>query len=403
MPAQAPVRRSAADAEIERLGVLGEPAARDLQALVHLAAQICGVPTAAINLITSRAQHQVATAGFDPSVCLREDSMCAAVLELDTVIVSDAREDDRFRANPFVDGTIGNVRFYASAPLVTAEAGAIGRLCVFDDVPRELDDEQEAALALLAERVVDALHHRLDRKQLEESLHELTRARDELHRSNERLSRFAGQISHDLRSPLTAILVTAELLAEEPAISSDEQLRPLLQSTIEAGRRMSSMIDEILAHALLGAELADEEVDLGSVLAAVTTDLAPAMREAEAEVVCGDLPTVRGDAHLLYVVLLNLLSNAVKFRRPYVAPKIAVEAEAREGRWRVSVSDNGRGVPEGQEDRMFDLFARAHGSGVAGHGIGLATVRGIVEAHGGTVCLGQSALGGTQVSFELPR
>ena len=65
------------DAVIERYGVLGEPAGRDLRALVDLAAQVCGVAHAAINLVTETEQHQVAAAGFDASVCAREDSMCA--------------------------------------------------------------------------------------------------------------------------------------------------------------------------------------------------------------------------------------------------------------------------------------------------------------------------------------
>jgi signal transduction histidine kinase len=330
--------------------------------------------------------------------------MCAAVLDhLDTVIVPDASLDERFRDNPFVDGGIGNVRFYASAPLVTSEVGPIGRLCVFDDVARDLDEEQQAALTLLAERVVDALDHRLRRRQLEESLRELTRARDELHRSNEKLTRFAGQISHDLRTPLTAIITNAELLSTEPAIRADSALLPLAEGAVEAGRRMSSMLDEILAHALLGAELVLADVDLGSVLTAVTSDMGPVIRQEGARVLAEDLPTVRGDAQQLYVVLLNLVSNAVKFRRPDVAPTVAVGAEPHDRCWRVWVADNGRGVPDGQQDRLFDLFARAHGSAVPGHGIGLATVRGVIEAHGGTVGLGPSSLGGTTVWFELPR
>ncbi len=110
-------------AEIDHYRVLTRPPRQDLLALVEVAAQVAQVPMATINLITATEQHQIATTGFDASVCLREDSMCASVLHLDhPVIVADASRDERFRDNPFVTGEIGNVRFYASHQLVTPQA-----------------------------------------------------------------------------------------------------------------------------------------------------------------------------------------------------------------------------------------------------------------------------------------
>ena len=217
--------RSASDREIERYGVLAEPAGRDLQALVDLAADFFDVPTAAINLITSDEQHQIATAGFEPSICAREDSMCAAVVaEPGPVVVPDATLDERFAANPFVTGAIGSVRYYASAPLITPRGITLGRLCVFDDRPRESTPEQHRALVVLAERVMDVLELRLRSREVEQSLDQLTRTRDELRRSNEALGHFAGQVSHDLRSPLMVISANAEMLSMEPAVADDPEL-----------------------------------------------------------------------------------------------------------------------------------------------------------------------------------
>ena len=70
---------------IERYGALVQEPGRDLQALVELAAQLCDVPSAAINLITAGHQHQIATVGFEASVCAREDSMCGAVVDLSLI------------------------------------------------------------------------------------------------------------------------------------------------------------------------------------------------------------------------------------------------------------------------------------------------------------------------------
>ena len=400
MPVQ---ERERTDAVIERYGVIGAPVGRDLQALADLAAQVCGVGHAAINLLTATEQHQVAAAGFDAGVCAREDSMCAAVLDdPGLVLVADASRDDRFRDNPFVTGEIGRVRFYASAALTTPEGTVIGRLCVFDSEPRGLRREQRELLTSLAERVVDALELRLRSRQLEESLSRLTLAQEELHRSNEKLALFAGQISHDLRTPLTALLVNVEMLTEEQSVIDDPMLSTLAKGALGAGRRMTAMITDIHDHALLGADLRRVPVDLAEVVTDVLRDLRPLVLEAGAHVEVGPLPAVCGDAQQLYAVLLNLLSNAVKFQRAGVAPVIEVRARGEGGRDRIEVRDNGPGVPVSQRERVFDLYARADAA-TPGSGIGLATARRIVETHDGEIGLEAAEGGGTTVWFSLPR
>lgn len=404
MPATTPVNATdlGRRAVIDGYDVLGSAPPRDLQALVDIAAQVCEVPSAAINLITEDEQHQVATSGFDPSICARSDSMCAAVLaDPAPVVVPDASSDDRFRDNPFVTGKIGDVRFYASAPLVTPGGVTIGRLCVFDDEVRRLDARQEEALVLLAQRVVDVLELRLRTRQLEESLTELTRTRDELARSNDLLAQFAGQVSHDLLNPLTAIIASTELLAHEPVVADDPELALLATNAADAGRRMSGMIEQILKHARLGSELEVTDVDLDRVARHVVADLAP-LRESTAGMVhVGRLGGVRGDEKQLYSVLLNLVSNGLKFARAGVAPEVEISAERAPGVVRLRVSDNGLGIPEELRERAFRLFARGS-TDVEGSGIGLATVRRIVEVHRGTVDLHDGPEGGTVVVVELP-
>ena len=181
----------------------------------------------------------------------------------DRVVVPDASLDARFRENPFVTGILGTVRFYASAPLTTPGGVIIGRLCVFDSQPRELDEAQEDALVAIAERVVDVLELRLRTRELEDSLAALTETRDELHRSNEALSVFAGQVSHDLRTPLTAIMASTEMLGQQPGVAGDEWSERLVATAFRSATRMAGMIEQILAHARVGAELRRTDTDLG--------------------------------------------------------------------------------------------------------------------------------------------
>lgn len=391
-----------ATSEIERYAVLSSPAGAELQDLVELVAQVCEVPTAAINIITRDQQHQVATAGFDASVCQREDSMCAAVIsEPEPVVVPDASLDERFATNPFVSGPIGSVRFYASAPLVTPDGTTLGRLCVFDDEPRTLTDSQQRALVTLARQVMDVLELRYRSRELQRSLDELAAARDELRRSNHHLALFAGQVSHDLRSPLTAILATTELLATEPAVETDADLGSMVGLVNQAGQRMNRMIEEMLGYALEGGQISVKDTPLEHVVSLVLTDLRPAIDQSRAEVVVGELPIVLADADMLYSVVLNLLTNALKFSRPGVAPRVEVTAERTDQAWRVTVADNGLGIPPGRRSEVFTLYARATDE-VEGHGIGLSTTRRLVEAHGGRVGADASAAGGAAVWFELP-
>lgn len=393
------------DRAIERYGVLDAPVAPELQALTDLAARVFDAPNAAINILTSRAQHQIATTGFAASVTPRQDSMCAAVANVpEPVVVPDARQDPRFADNPFVTGGLG-VRFYASAPLLTPDGVLLGRLCVFDDKPRTSTAVQRDALTFMAARVTDVLELRLRSEQLESSLMELTLARDELARSNEALWDFAAQVSHDLRNPLMAVRANAELLAGEPAVADDPDLVAIVDRITDAARGMGRMIQEVLNHARAGGRPTIRAAGLESVVDRVLLDLSPTIRETQATIHVDDLPTVPGDDELLYSVFLNLIGNSLKYSRPDVPPTVELRAELRGSYWRVTVSDNGIGVPAGQEKSVFLPYVRAH-EGTAdhedGYGIGLATVHRIVTAHRGRVGLEPGPAGGTCVWIELP-
>ena len=371
-------------AEINKYLVVTDPPRGDLLALVEIAAQVARVPMATINLITDTAQYQVATHGFDAAVCRREDSMCNLVLHAGSpVVVPDASQDERFKDNPFVTGVIGDVRFYATHQLTTPEGVVIGTLCVFDTVPRELTDEQEHALVALADRVVDLL--------------ELELRTRELKRSNEQLAAFAGQVSHDLRNPLTAVSMALRMIDEET--DGDEELHFLVRRAVGGAERMQTLIDELLAYARVGAELQRVPVDLAAVFRDVQEDLAGAL--VGATVVVGDLPTVTGDPTQLRAVVQNLVANAAKFTRPGERAHIEVDGSRLGERWRIEVCDRGPGIPEDQRERVFAPLARVNDD-VEGSGIGLSTCRRIIEAHGGRIGLTNVPYGGTCAWFELP-
>ncbi|MDF2578636.1 MULTISPECIES: sensor histidine kinase [Microbacterium] len=379
-------RREAIDA----YHVIGEAPAPDLQGIVRLAATVCGVDTAVINIIDDRSQHQIAAVGFEPAVCSREDSMCAAVIARPgRVVVPDARLDDRFSANPFVTGEVAHVRFYASSPLITPAGVAIGTLCVFNDSVGDLDESSRDALDLLAHQVVDLL--------------ELRRISRELSESNDQLSRFAGQISHDLRNPLTALTGFLELAIDSPDMDNAPEAARVLARAESAADRMNAMISDILSYARVGgASPQRKRVDLDAVMHAVVEDLDAQISASGADVSQDiDVQPV-GDPTLLRAVLQNVVANALKFTAAAeLAPRVRVEAHAVPGGWRITVDDNGPGVPPEDRERVFALMERGD-SDVDGLGIGLSTCRRVIQAHGGRIGLDDSPLGGARVWILLP-
>ena len=375
------------DQAVATYDVVGAPPRRELEALVELAAQVAGVPFAAVNMMSSDAQHQVATTGFDGGDSPLDDAMCRFVVESGrSIMLEDARQDERFADSPWTNGDLDNVRYYASHPLRTPAGVVVGTLCVFDTKAHQVTSEAAKGLAQLADRVVDVLELDLTSRRLED-------ANTRLRTANERLEHFAGQVSHDLKNPLTSVSLSLESL--ELDVVDDEQLDTLARAR-RGVDRMDSMISDLLAFASMGAPPGDELVDLQAELASAIDDLAG--RLSSATVAVGELPVVRGDAPQLRSVLMNLIDNAAKFTDDGETPAIEVGSWALDGRRRIEVRDRGRGVPPEQRQRVFAPLIRLDKS-VEGTGLGLATCRRIVEAHGGTMGVAEREGGGSVFWF----
>ncbi|MGD4180763.1 HAMP domain-containing sensor histidine kinase, partial [Xanthomonas citri pv. citri] len=157
--------------------------------------------------------------------------------------------------------------------------------------------------------------------------------------SNERLAHFAGQVSHDLKNPLTSISLSLETL--ELDIVEADQVDTLSRAR-RGVDRMTGLINNLLEFASQGEAPGDNVVDLSAEMALALDDLSA--RVSADRVVVGDLPLVRGDAVQLRSVLMNLVDNSVKFSVDGEQPEIEVDAIPVDGHHRVEVRDRGRGV-----------------------------------------------------------
>lgn len=388
---------------LARYGLLDALPNPDLQSVVDLAAFVCGVPTAVVNIIDADQQRQLAAAGFEPGVMNRCDSMCTVTIEeSEPVFVPDATLDPRFNTSPFVTGVLDNVRFYAASQLREPNGETLGTLCVFDHQVRDLAPEQRDGLDKLARMVMDVLELRRHAELLREALHEVRTTSNELLRSNAALRDFAGQVSHDLKNPLTGILGFVASVADLPGVGRDPDARSGLERALSSATRMWRMIEDVLAHASAGSRQDLQRVPLADVARWVIDDLEPTIDAAGATVTAGPLPVVTGDPTQLRVLLQNLVSNAVKFRRPDVPCEVRLTAEEDVHGWTLSVADNGIGIPVADRERVLDLFTRLRPD-IEGSGIGLATVRRIAAAHQASLEIDDTAGGGTTIYVNLPR
>lgn len=375
----------------------------ELDDLVALARELCGTAVAEVHRVTSHEERTLAST--DPAACSRprEESLCAQLSEPGLVVVPDTTLDPRFAEHPGILTGTTKVRFYASAAVTAPDGALLGRLCVADPEPAELSQGQARGLLTLADRVVDVLEPETAgrTRALADVESRLADARADLERAHEELRLFAGQVSHDLRTPLTAVLANAEMLATEPVVAESEDAQWMADGIVRAVQRMDAMIEEMLRYARDNGELALGVTSLGEVAQQALDDLAPMVQSTGAQVTLDPLPTVAADAHRIYGVLRNLLANAMKFARADVPPRIRVSAGRRGGTWRVSVTDNGIGVAPARRDAMFVLFTRAD-KRIEGAGLGLASAKRAVEAHGGRMGMDDGVDGGTTVWFELP-
>ncbi|MDQ3269850.1 MAG: CHASE domain-containing protein [Pseudomonadota bacterium] len=223
------------------------------------------------------------------------------------------------------------------------------------------------------------------------------RTRD-LIRANEELETFAYSVSHDLRAPLRAIDGFSRILVERHSQSLDEVGRDYLGRVRKAAARMGELIDALLKMSrLTRGALKRERVDLSRMAAEVMEDLRAAEPDRRVQVHIQPGLEAEGDVVLLRNLLQNLLGNAWKFTRGREDARIEFGSAPVDGECEFYIRDNGAGFSQEYVDKLFRPFQRLHDQeDFAGNGIGLASVKRIVERHGGTIrALGTEGEGAT--------
>ncbi|BCY06935.1 ATP-binding protein [Actinoplanes sp. L3-i22] len=222
------------------------------------------------------------------------------------------------------------------------------------------------------------------------------------------LAGFAGVVAHDLLNPVTTVEGWSEAAEEAlEGVAGVERARDGLARVHRAAGRMRTLINGLLDYTTArDAQVAPALVDLDELVAEITgarVDASIAAGHPRPRFVVDVLPAVHADPVLVRQLLDNLIGNAIKYTAPGVTPALIVTAARAGDRIRISVSDNGIGIPDGQHDAIFGDFHRAHRTAAyAGTGLGLGICKRIVERHGGTIVAADNPGGGSRFTFTLP-
>ena len=242
----------------------------------------------------------------------------------------------------------------------------------------------------------DITHH----KRVEESLR---RSNAELQARNDELDAFARTVAHDLQSPLAYIIGMAELLAEDgEAVPAAEQ-QTYLQTIVQRGLKVSRITDELLLLAQVRKGAVElQPLDMARIAAEAWQRLAEVVQDYKAEISLPNAwPAALGYGPWVEEVWVNLLSNALKYggRPPHLELGAAAQPD---GQVRFWVHDNGRGLTEEEQSKLFMPFTQLHQVRATGYGLGLSIVHRIVEKLGGRVDVESDGASGTTFSFTLP-
>jgi len=235
-------------------------------------------------------------------------------------------------------------------------------------------------------------------------IHEQKEKEEELRRANEDLQQFAYSASHDLQEPIRNVVVYSEVVSRRYHDKLDGEGQQFLGFLTEGGRRLATLINDLLAYTRAGMlEIDTTPVDSAAALKLALSGLAEAIRESGAQVTFDSLPKVyMSDVHLQQI-FQNLIGNALKYRSEQ-PPRIHVSAVPHGADWCFSVQDNGIGIDPRYKEKIFGLFKRLHrDQKYAGTGIGLAICQRVVERYGGRIWVESEPGKGSAFFFTIPR
>ncbi|WP_298952620.1 GAF domain-containing sensor histidine kinase [uncultured Nonlabens sp.] len=366
--------------------------------ITSIIASVCDAPISLITLVDKTRNFIKSGHGVNITESQRDISFCghAIASDDDIMIVHDSREDIRFKDSPLL--TDFNAVFYAGVPLVDNNGYKLGSLCVYDNKPRTLTTDQIKALKAMGKQVMHLFEERY-------KTFTLLAMQEELKERNEELKDFAGIVSHDLKAPLSNIIMITKLLKETEKNLSQQSM-DYLGYLRDSSNSMSRYIDGILQF-YRSSELVTEEYDSVSYIDTIEDVIAMTVKDEHIKVnyipVCDT--TILTHEVALKQILMNLMTNAIKYNDKEKTI-ININLVENKEEYVITVKDNGTGIAPENLKSIFKLFyiaTQEDRNGKQGTGIGLATVARLVEHMQGKITVASQLGQWTEFKLTLPK
>lgn len=243
---------------------------------------------------------------------------------------------------------------------------------------------------------------------LEEQSEKLTKNLHALQMSYSELELFAYIASHDLKSPLRNIGSYAQLLKRRYRGKLDSDADEFIDFIVNNAQMMNNIISDLLVYSRVDRDKDLAKANFNRLVELVKHNIRDTIIDNNAEIECGELPTLWVHRSSIIQLFQNLIENAIKFRTEE-SPRIRIDAQKREsdGFWQISVTDNGVGLDETYQEKAFLPFQRINHRDRPGSGMGLAICRKVARLHGGDIWYNQNHIGeensGTSFHFTIPQ
>jgi len=405
-----------------------------LQESIALASRITDSSIVYISLLDNKKQYILSQQGIKLVPIDTQDSFCQfTIQQRQLLLIEDARKDDRTKQLSQVSAENGIV-FYAGYPLVNTENIAIGALCIMDYKAKKLSESEIDSIRILANQIMTTLDNQRDLIRLIKKINsnfkpavcadlsclqgELAHLHDEvfeqhqlikkqkakLETTNKELSSFAHMVAHDAKAPLRTIgnfVMLLEKDFEKKAINYNQEFMHLIKDGVS---NVNNLINDLLAFAVADHDNVVEAISLNKILELVLFNLTEQIKTSNANIILPekDYLVLCPKAQLIQL-LQNLISNGVKYQHADNTPIITIQTSLVNNKVKVSIIDNGIGIPADYLEKIFKPFVRLHPSSqFTGSGIGLATCKKIFDHLNADYAVKSEVNVGSEFSFDLP-
>lgn len=371
----------------------------DYDNLTAIAAGICDTPISLVCFVDKDRQWFKSRHGLNVSETSRDYSFCAHAINYpdNVFIIEDSRKDMRFFDNPFVTGS-PNVIFYAGVPLINEKGLPLGSLCVIDEKPKKLNENQIRYLKALSDQIMKLLEFRLQKLELETNI-------IKLEKNNQELEIFARIAAHDLKSPLANVSGLAAFFSENFGSAVGEEGNEIINLIETSTDKLRQMIDGLLEYSKSDQITTENHTEVNiNILEKEISNLFIFQNNCSIKFT-SNIDSLITNKTALEQILINLIANAIKYNDKEIAA-LEIEILEEDKFYKISVCDNGLGILKEDQEIIFQIFEvglHVDRFGQKGNGIGLATVKKIVENLGGTIYVESEIGKGSKFIFTIAR